>query len=154
VPDTIRAREFIVIDSEGRERAKLGAGDGAVRLEMGTGSGANMVLAVEDGGNARLEFRSGTRTIRVLIDQQRAQIKLRNNEAPESSCGLTLDGVGAWVHAEATPDVGVRILSNRGGEGTLVWLSEKRTEHGDPVVRTRCLHTDPREDSTSWQSDG
>jgi len=151
--ESIRAKEFIVVDDEGHERATLGCRDGAVSLNMGRAGGPNVVLAVDDAGNARFEFRSGARSIRLLIDGQRAQIKLKNADAPQASCGLTLDAVGAWVYAESTPDIGLRLLSINGGQGAVVWLSEKGTDQGDPVVRTRCVRPNPREDSTSgWQA--
>lgn len=152
--ETIRAKEFIVVDDAGRERAKLGSAEGGVALEMGAADGANVTLAVDDGGATRLEFRSGSRTVRLVIDEHRAQIKLKNLDQPESCCGLTLDGAGAWVYAESTPDVGVRLLSNRGGNGSLLWISEECAEHGEAIVRTRYIHPNPKEDRTGgWCCD-
>lgn len=151
--ESIRAKEFIVVDDTGRDRARFGCRDGAVSLDMAGASGANVVLAVDDAGNARFEFRSGPRTIRLLIDGQRVQVKLKNADVSQASCGLTLDAVGAWVYAESTPDIGLRLLSNNGGEAAVVWLSERGTDRGEPIVRTRYVRPNPREDSTSgWQA--
>jgi hypothetical protein len=122
-------------------------------LNMDGGGSSNITLAVDNGGSTCFEFRSGTRTIRLLIDGPRAQIKLMDHANPVASCGLTIDDAGAWVYAEATPEIGVRMLSNRGGEGTSVWLAEKRTDHGEQMVRTRYIRPEPKEDSTGgWQS--
>lgn len=154
VHDTIRAKEFIVVDEQGRDRGRLATHDGATVLEIGEAhSGANLSVRVEPQGNAKVELRSGNRTIRLLIDQDRVQVKLKNAEAPAASCGLTLDSVGAWVFAESTPDIGLRLLSNDGGNGALVWLSEKNADQGDTFVRTRYLRANPKEDATSgWRA--
>ena len=151
--ETIRAKEFIVVGDDGRERAKFGCYGDAVILNMDGKSSSNITLAVNNGGNSCFEFRSGTRTIRLLIDGHRAQIKLMDEGNPEASCGFTVDDAGAWVYAEATPEIGVRMLSNRGGEGTSVWLSEKRMDQGELFVRPRYLRPEPKEDSTGgWRS--
>ena len=151
--DTIRAKEFIVVGDDGRERAKLGSYGDAVMLKLDSGGSSNITLAVDHGGSTCFEFRSGARTIRLLIDGHRAQIKLMDHANPVASCGLTIDDAGAWVYAEATPEVGVRMLSNRGGEGSSVWLAEKRTDDGEPIIRTRYMRPDAKEDSTGgwWQ---
>lgn len=156
MPDSVRASEFIVTDENGRDRARLGTTADGVSLKMqGTGEDAPVVeLVLAESGDAKLEFRSGGRTIRLLIDEHRAQIKLKNHESPESSCGLTLDGAGAWVSAEASPDIGVRVLSNHGGDGAVVWLSERTREDGEAIVRTRYVRPDPRDDATGgWRSE-
>jgi len=151
--ETIRAKEFIVVDDDGRERAKLGAFGDAVMLNMEGGRRSNISLTVNNGDSTSLEFRSGDRTIRLFIDGHRAQIKLVDHANPVASCGLTIDDAGAWVYAEATPEIGVRMLTNRGGEGSSVWLAEKRTEDGEPIVRTRYIRPEAKEDSTGgwWQ---
>lgn len=151
--DTIRAKEFIVVDDDGRERAKLGShGDGVI-LNMEGGGSSQISLSASHGGSTCFELRSGARTIRLLIDGNRAQIKLTDHANPVASCGLTIDDAGAWVFAEATPEIGARMLSNRGGEGTSLWLAEKRTDHGEQLVRTRYIRPDAKEDSTGgWRS--
>lgn len=152
--DTIRAKEFIVVDDDGRERAKFGSHDGGVILNMDGGANSHISLQVNHEGSTCFEFCAGARTIRLLIDGHRAQIKLTDHADPLASCGLTIDDAGAWVYAEATPEIGARMLSNRGGEGTSLWLAEKRTDHGEQLVRTRYIRPDAKEDSTGgWRSE-
>ena len=150
--DTIRAKEFIVVGDDGRERAKLGScGDGVTLNLCGAGN-SNITVAVDEAGNPRFEIRSGEKVIRLSIDGRRAQVKLTDHANPVASCGLTIDDAGAWVYAEATPDIGVRMLCNRGGEGTSVWLAEKRKDLGELMIRTRYIRPEVKEDSTGgWQ---
>lgn len=151
--ETIRAKEFIVVDDDGRERAKLGADGDAVMLKMNGGRSSHISLTVSKNDSTCFEVHSGNRTIRLFIDGHRAQVKLTDHADPVASCGLTIDDAGAWVYAEATPEIGVRLLSNRGGEGTSVWLAEKRTEDGEQMIQTRYLRPDAKEDSSGgwWQ---
>lgn len=149
--DTIRAKEFIVVDDQGQERAKFGVDGTAVKLCMQGECGSHIGLALGDGNNASFEFCSGGRTIRLQIDRHRASLKLTDHADPVASCGLTIDSAGAWVYAEATPEVGVRLLSNRGGEGTSVWLAEKHTVDGEQAIQTRYIRPNLKEDcSGGW----
>lgn len=154
--ETIRAKEFIVVDDSGRERAKFGAYGDVVTLNIDAGRSSSISLAVNHGEDSPcFELRSGDRTIRLVIDGHRAQIKIVDHTNPVASCGLTIDDAGAWVYAEATPEIGVRMLTNRGGVGSSVWLAERRTEDGEQVVRTRYIHPEAKEDSTGgWWASG
>jgi len=154
VSETIRAKEFIVVDEQGRDRAKFGATEAGVSLEMANSGDARLSLSVSDSGHARLEIHSGTRMIRLLIDDHRATVKLKNDEQPASSCGLRLDGCGAWVYAEAAPDIGFRVLSNHEGRAASLWMSEKCSHRGESSVRTRYVRPNPSDDKLgAWTCD-
>ncbi len=155
MPDEIRAKRFVIIDDEGRRRAQLGMEDGGVALELFAPDEdlPAVVLRLEDNGNTHLRLKRQGRIAELQVSERKVSLKLSDEFDAKSSCGMSVDEVGAWMVAEASPDVGVRILSKNDGQVTFLWLSETFAENDETYVRTRYLRADPREDKTSgWQT--
>ena len=152
--DTIRAKQFIVVDDAGKDRAKLGMQNGAVGLELLADDGqVGAELQLSERGDTTLVLRTGHRSAELQINDHRVSLRLKDEAKTHSSCGMSVDDAGAWLSADANPDVGVRILSKNDGQVTSVWLSETFTENNQTYVRTRYLRPDPDSDEiSSWQT--
>lgn len=155
MPDEIRAKRFVVVDDEGRRRAQLGVEGGGVGIELFAPDDDRpaVVLRLDDNGNTHLRLERRGRIAELQVSERKVSLKLSDESEVKSSCGLSVDEVGAWIVAEASPDVGVRILTKNDGQVTFLWLSETFAENDETYVRTRYLRADPREDKTSgWQT--
>ncbi len=155
MPDEIRAKRFVIIDDEGRRRAQLGVEGGGVGLELFASDDdlPAVVLRLDDNGNTHLRLKRRGRIAELQVSEQKVSLKLSDELEAKSSCGMSVDEAGAWMVAEASPNVGVRILTKNDGQVTFLWLSETFTENDETYVRTRYLRADPREDKTSgWQT--
>ena len=153
--DEVRAKRFLVVDDDGNERAILGASGNGVALEfrLADADQPSVALQLSDSGEAHLALTRGDHTAEIKLGKQGASVKLTHNAEPKSSCGLTLDHTGAWVVAEATHDIGIRLLCRADETASSVWLSETFSDDGEPCVRTRYLRPDPAEDKTAgWRS--
>lgn len=151
----IRAKRFVVVDDEGNERAVFGATSCGLSLEFRLPGAAEPAVALQlsDDGDARLTLTRGDQTAEIKLGNQAASVKLCQAVEPKASCGLILDHTGAWVVAEATHDIGIRMLCRSDETASSVWLSETFPDAGETCVRTRYLRPDPAEDKAgAWRT--
>ena len=153
--DEVKAKRFVVVDDDGNERAILGASGKGVALELrlpGTEHPA-VALQLSDDGEAKLTMSRGDQVAEISLLKQRASVKLCQTNENQSSCGMVLDHTGAWVMAEATHDIGIRLLCRSDESASSVWLSETFPDGGETCVRTRYLRPDPSEDKAgAWRT--
>jgi len=155
MPDEIRATSFVVVDEEGNERARLGVDGNHVGLTLlAHGSTVAVVsLGVNDDGNAHLRLEKEGLKAELQIGDHKVSLKLADKIRAGTSCGMSVDDAGAWVVAEGSQHVGVRMMSKSDGEVTFVWLSEKVKRNGEDYIRSRYIRTEPEEDEVSgWRT--
>jgi hypothetical protein len=151
--NVVRASQFVVVDESGRARARLGMIGGRVGLELLAldEDGPSVEVGLDESGTGQLRLRRGEQRAELTVGERSLSFRLSCG-SKKSACGMCVDDAGAWLVAEATEDLGVRILCRNDGQGTSVWLSES-CEHGDETcVHTRYLRPDPGQDKASqWQ---
>lgn len=152
--DEVRAKRFVVVDDQGNERAILGMGSNGISLELRTAGADRPAVALQlaDSGDVCLTMIRDEQTAEIRLSRQNASVRLTQTTDPKSSCAMILDEAGAWVVAEVTRDIGVRILCRNDGTATSVWLSETYCEGDETCVRTRFVRPDPADDKAgAWR---
>jgi len=153
--DVVRAKSFVVVDDEGRERARLGMDRDQVGLDLvGLGDNqASVTLRLGAGGDVRLKLARLEQVIDFHISEHNISVKLSTEGETKSGCGLTVDRAGAWLVAETNNEVGVRAFCRNDGTATSVWLSETSQQDGETCIRTRFIRPDPQADqTTAWRT--
>ena len=153
--EEVRANRFVVVDENGNERAILGMGSQGVALELRAAEAEEpgVALQLADDGLAQLTMTRGKQRAEIKLTQRNATVRLFYRGKQKSSCSMTLDHTGAWLVAEATHDIGVRILCRNDETSSSVWLSETFRDGDETCTRTRFLRPDPAEDkSGAWRS--
>lgn len=151
--EVIRASQFVVVDESGRERARLGMVSGRVGLELiGPGEDSPCVeLGLDDAGTGHLSLQRGPQRADLTVGESALSLRLSSG-SKKSACGMCVDDAGAWLVAEATQDLGVRVLCRNDGQGTSIWLSEACAQGDESCLHTRYLRPDPAQDKASqWQ---
>ena len=153
--DEVRTRRLVIVDDAGNERAVLGFANKGVSLEFLQPGGDRPAVALQllDNGEACLTLTHGNKTAEIKLAGRDASIRLMQSVEPKTSCAMRLDATGAWVVAEATHDVGARLLCRADESASSVWLSETFSDGGETCVRTRYVRPDPAEDKAgAWRT--
>ena len=154
--DVIRAKKFVVVDDEGRERATLGMNGDRVGLELFASGGDQPAITLQllDNGDTRLKLIRRELTAELKLCEHDVSVELSNASTPKATCAMKIDSAGAWLVAEASDEVGMRVLSRNDGTSTSIWLSETFRDGKETGVRQRFLQPNPNNDKTgAWQTD-